>query len=69
VFTSAFWKQLQKALGTKLDFSTAYHPQTRGKMGRTNQIIEDMLRACALDFGGSWHKHLPLAKKLYNSSY
>jgi hypothetical protein len=62
MFTSAFWKQLQKALGTKLEFSTAYHPQTRGQTERTNQIIEDMLRACALDFGGSWHEHLPLAK-------
>jgi hypothetical protein len=69
VFTSAFWKQLQKALGTKLDFSTAYHSQTRGEMERTNQILEDMLRACALDFGGSWHEHLPLAEFLYNNSY
>jgi hypothetical protein len=62
VFTSAFWKQLQKALGTKLDFSTAYHPQTGGQTERTNQILEDMLRACALDFGGSWHEHLPFSR-------
>jgi transposase InsO family protein len=55
VFTSAFWKQLQKALGTKLDFSTSYHPQTGGQTEWTNQILEDMLRACALDFGGSSH--------------
>jgi transposase InsO family protein len=51
IFTSAFWKQLQKALGTKLDFSSAYHPQTGGQTEK-NQILEDMLRACALDFGG-----------------
>ena len=61
VFTSEFWKQLQKALGSQLDFSTAYHPQTDGQTERTNQILEDMLRACALDFGGSWDEHLPLA--------
>jgi hypothetical protein len=69
VFTSVFWEQLQKALGTKLDFSTAYHPQTGGQTERANQILEDMLRACALDFGGSWHEHQPLAEFSYNSSY
>ena len=51
IFTSEFWKQLQKALGSQLDFSTAYRPQTDGQTERTNQILEDMLRACALDFG------------------
>ena len=61
VFTSAFWKQLHEALGSKLDYSTAYHPQTGGQTERTNQILEDMLRACTLDFGGSWEEHLPLA--------
>ncbi|KAK1666722.1 hypothetical protein QYE76_054881 [Lolium multiflorum] len=69
IFTSAFWKQLQEALGTKLDFSTAYHPQTGGQTERTNQILEDMLRACALNFGGSWEDHLPLAEFSYNNSY
>jgi hypothetical protein len=69
VFTSAFWKQLHEALGSKLDFSTAYHPQTGGQTERTNQILEDMLRACALDFRGSWEEHLPLAEFSYNSSY
>src|SRR4051812_20302650 len=58
-----------KALGTQLDFSTAYHPQTDGQTERTNQIVEDMLRACALDFGGSWDEQLPLAEFSYNNSY
>jgi hypothetical protein len=69
VFTSAFWAKLQIALGSQLDFSTAYHPQTGGQTERTNQIPEDMLRACALDFGGSWDEHLPLAEFSYNNSY
>jgi hypothetical protein len=69
VFTSAFWKQLQAALGSQLDYSTAYHPQTGGQTERTNQILEDMLRACVLDFGGSWDEHLPLAEFSYNNSY
>ena len=51
VFTSVFWRHLQQALGFQLDFSTAYHPQIGGQTERTNQILEDMLRACALDFG------------------
>jgi transposase InsO family protein len=62
MFTSAFWNQLHEALGSRLDFSTAYHPQTCGQTERTNQILEDMLRACALDFGGSWEEHLSLAE-------
>ena len=69
VFTSAFWRNLQKSLRSQLDFSTAYHPQTGGQTERTNQILEDMLRACALDFGGSWNEHLPLAEFSYNNSY
>ncbi|KAK1610026.1 hypothetical protein QYE76_033699 [Lolium multiflorum] len=69
VFTSAFWRKLHEALGSKLDYSTAYHPQTGGQTERTNQILEDMLRACALDFGGSWEEHLPLAEFSYNNSY
>ena len=69
IFTSAFWKKLQEALGSKLDFSTAYHPQTGGQTERTNQILEDMLRACALNFGDSWEDHLPLAEFSYNNSY
>src|SRR4051812_47008118 len=50
-FTSRLWKQVQEALGTKLTFSTAYHPQTGGQTERVNQILEDMLRACALAYG------------------
>ncbi|GKD73463.1 putative reverse transcriptase domain-containing protein, partial [Tanacetum coccineum] len=51
-FTSRFWQTLQKALGTRLDMSTAYHPQTDGQSERTIQTLEDMLRACVIDFGG-----------------
>jgi hypothetical protein len=69
VFTSIFWRELHTTLGSQLDFSTAYYPQTGGQTERTNQILEDMLRACALDFGGSWDEHLPLAEFSYNNSY
>nr|GEZ83610.1 retrotransposon protein, putative, Ty3-gypsy subclass [Tanacetum cinerariifolium] len=59
-FTSRFWKSLQKALGTHLDLSTAYHPKIDGQSERTIQTLEDMLRACTMDFGGNWDTHLPL---------
>nr|CAH67761.1 H0124E07.8 [Oryza sativa] len=68
-FTSHFWKKLQEELGTRLDFSTAYHPQTDGQTERLNQILEDMLRACVLDFGKTWDKSLPYAEFSYNNSY
>nr|GEY91835.1 putative reverse transcriptase domain-containing protein [Tanacetum cinerariifolium] len=58
-FTSPFWKSLNKALGTRLDMSTTYHPETDGQSERTIQTLEDMLRACVLDFGKGWDKHLP----------
>ncbi|GJR47688.1 putative reverse transcriptase domain-containing protein [Tanacetum coccineum] len=55
-FTSHLWQAFQKVLGTRLDMSTAYHPQTDGQSERTIQTLEDMLRACVMDFGGSWRK-------------
>ncbi|GKD47280.1 putative reverse transcriptase domain-containing protein [Tanacetum coccineum] len=68
-FTSRFWKSLQKALGTNLDMITAYHPQMDGQCQRTIQILEDMLRACVIDFKSSWDRHLPLVEFSYNNSY
>nr|GEY33612.1 reverse transcriptase domain-containing protein [Tanacetum cinerariifolium] len=68
-FTSHFWKSLNRALGTRLDMSTAYHPETDGQSERTIQTLEDMLRACVLDFGKGWDKHLPLVEFSYNNSY
>ncbi|GJS53469.1 putative reverse transcriptase domain-containing protein [Tanacetum coccineum] len=68
-FTSLFWQALHKALGTRLDISTAYHPETDGQSERTIQTLEDMLRACVLDFGKNWDRHLPLVEFSYNNSY
>ncbi|GJX74907.1 putative reverse transcriptase domain-containing protein [Tanacetum coccineum] len=68
-FASNFWRSLQKALGTNLDMSTAYHPQTDGQSERTIQTLEDMLRACVIDFGKGWVNHLPLVEFSYNNSY
>ena len=53
-FTSHFWKWLQKAFGTQLRFSTTFHPQTDGQTERLNQVLEDILRACVMDFAGCW---------------
>nr|GEV48979.1 putative reverse transcriptase domain-containing protein [Tanacetum cinerariifolium] len=60
---------MQKALGTRLDMSTAYHPQTDGQSEYTIRTLEDMLRVCVLDFEGSWDVHLPLVEFSYNNSY
>ncbi|GJU60389.1 putative reverse transcriptase domain-containing protein [Tanacetum coccineum] len=68
-FTSRFWQSLQNALGTQLDMSTAYHPETDGQSERTIQTLEDMLRACVIDFEKGWDKHLPLIEFSYNNSY
>jgi hypothetical protein len=67
-FTSRFWKSFQDAMGTRLDMSTAYHPQTDGQGERTIQTLEDMLRACVIEFGG-WYTYLPLMEFSYNNSY
>ena len=58
-FVSNFWKSFYSALGTGLDLSTAFHPQT----------LEDLLRSCVLSWKGSWEDHLPLAEFAYNNSY
>ncbi|GKA78739.1 putative reverse transcriptase domain-containing protein [Tanacetum coccineum] len=68
-FTSRFWQSLQSALGTQLDMSTAYHPETDGQSERTIQTLEDMLRVCVIDFGKGWERHLPLVEFSYNNSY
>ncbi|GJU97219.1 putative reverse transcriptase domain-containing protein [Tanacetum coccineum] len=68
-FTSRFWHSMQEGLGTRLDMSMTYHPKTDGQSERTIQTLEDMLRACVLDFEGSWDVHLPLVQFSYNNSY
>jgi transposase InsO family protein len=68
-FTSKFWDKLHESMDTKLNFSSAYHLQTDGQTERTNQILEDMLKACALKYGKSWDKSLPYAEFSYNNSY
>jgi hypothetical protein len=68
-FTSRYWNKLHECLDTRLNFSSAYHPQTDGQTERTNQVLEVMLRACALKHGGSWDKSLPYAEFSYNNSY
>ncbi|GJV32286.1 reverse transcriptase domain-containing protein [Tanacetum coccineum] len=64
-----FWKSLQSALGTQLDMSTAYHPESDRQSERTIQTLEDMLRACVIDFGKGWERHLPLVEFLLLISY
>ncbi|GKC87484.1 putative reverse transcriptase domain-containing protein [Tanacetum coccineum] len=64
-----FWKSMQSALGTQLDMSMAYHPETDGQSERTIQTLEDMLRACVIDFGKGSERHLPLVEFSYNNSY
>ena len=68
-FTSRFWPSLQTTLGTCLHFSTIFHPQTDGQSERTIQTLEDMLRACVMEFKGSWDTHLALMEFAYNNSY
>ncbi|GKF84408.1 reverse transcriptase domain-containing protein, partial [Tanacetum coccineum] len=66
---SNFLRSLQKALGTNLDMSIAYHLQTDGQSKRTIQTLKDMLRACVIDFENGWVRHLPLVEFSYNNSY
>lgn len=68
-FVARFWQSLHAALGTTLDFSTAYHPQTDGQTERVNQIVENMLRACVLEFKRVWDEYMELAEFAYNNSY
>ncbi|GKD91811.1 putative reverse transcriptase domain-containing protein [Tanacetum coccineum] len=68
-FASIFWKSLQNALGTRLDMSIVHHPKTDGQSERTIQTLEDMLRACVIDFGKGLVDYLPLVKFSYNNSY
>nr|GEX25639.1 putative reverse transcriptase domain-containing protein [Tanacetum cinerariifolium] len=67
-FTSNFWRSFQKALGTYITMSIAYHPETDGQSERTIQTLEDMLRTCMIDFGKGWVKHLPLCEFSWRSS-
>ncbi|GJY87325.1 putative nucleotidyltransferase, ribonuclease H [Tanacetum coccineum] len=68
-FASRFWKGLQNAWGTRLKFSTAFHPQTDGQTERTIQTLEDMLRSCALEWTGNWDEYLCLVEFAYNNSW
>nr|GEV56756.1 putative reverse transcriptase domain-containing protein [Tanacetum cinerariifolium] len=63
------FKSMQRGLGTQLDMSMTYHPYTDGQSERTIQTLEDMLRACVIDFGKGWEKYLPLVEFYYNNSY
>lgn len=68
-FTSDLWKSLHKAFGTNVTLSSAFHPQSDGHSERVIRILEGMLRACVLEFQGSWKGHLSLAEFGYNNSY
>ena len=68
-FTSRFWKELQLALGTRLNLSTASHPKIDRQSERLIQILEDMLRGCVINFPGSWDTYIPLMEFTYNNSY
>ena len=69
IFTSKFWDSFQKAMGTNIRFSTAFHPQTSGQVERVNQILEDMLRACVISFGMKWEDCLPYAEFSYKNTF
>ena len=60
---------MQEALGTRLNFSTAFHLQTDGQSEGVIQTLEDMLRSCVIDYEGSWDRHIPLVEFVYNNSF
>jgi len=68
-FTSRFWRSFQETIGTELDYSSPFHPQTDGQTERVNQILEDIPRAYVIDFHGSWEEHFSLVEFAYNNSY
>jgi len=68
-FTSHFWEALHEALGSQLKFSTTFHPQIDGQSERTIRTLENMLRACVLEFQSSWDEHLPLIEFANNNSF
>jgi len=68
-FQSRLWRSLSEAMDTKLQMSTTTHSQTNRQSERTIQMLEDMLRACTMDFERNWGKHLPLIEFAYNNSY
>ncbi|PKU80890.1 hypothetical protein MA16_Dca009302 [Dendrobium catenatum] len=68
-FTSRLWRKLQEAMGTRLTFSTAFHPQTDGQTERTIQTLEDLLTLCILNFGGGWESHISLIEFAYNNNF
>ncbi|KAK9119098.1 hypothetical protein Scep_017191 [Stephania cephalantha] len=68
-FTSLLWQSMQAQFGTRLELSTAFHPQTDGQSERLIQVLEDMLRMCVLEYGGSWEEYLHLCEFAYNNSY
>ena len=69
LLTSKFWKELQLALGTRLNFSTVFHPQTDRQSERVIQVLEDMLRGSVLDFPRSWDRYISLMEFSYNNSF
>jgi transposase InsO family protein len=68
-FVTRFWEQLHATLGTHLIHSSAYHLQMNDQIERVNQILEDMLRVCVIEYPGNWDKNLPWAEFSYNNSY
>jgi transposase InsO family protein len=68
-FVTRFWEQLHASLGTHLIHSSAYHLQMNDQIERVNQILEDMLRVCVIEYPGNWDKNLPWAEFSYNNSY